>query len=340
MRVGEITRNPIVAVSILLSVVIGGPLAVEHVGKTLDLWKFPFTKWTKELFFGKQVKTQTKNLKDVDWAREISRFKEFAKWAGDCKEVSIALPQSIDIRLETIDENPAQKPVLSWRLTMVSGNADLTEAQVRKKLSLTCDPEDKVSCRFVSVSRVEGEVPQFDITVDEVSGTGRITLIYDDLTPSCYEVNMRRRWRPTVVSCSVDALGELPPKTKLRDSGEWYAEGAVVPPVDDLCGYRILSISERCVWFEAFYEDEASEELLPRGSGIWPDFSRVDRSVTPGRLVLGEQYYQLGDILESGDFGLKIDEFMGGDTVVFRLLDLRDGMRSVRELLCVIVREE
>ena len=119
-------------------------------------------------------------------------------------------------------------------------------------------------------------------------------------------------------------------------------EGTVISPSDDKCGYRILSISDHCVWFEAFYGNEPTGQALPQS--IWPDFSRVDTMAPtppPGRLIFGKnRCFWPGDAIKLPNSGsyLMVDDFLAGRAVVFRLLD--SAMRPVRELLCVIVREK
>ena len=151
----------------------------------------------------------------------------------------------------------------------------------------------------------------------------------------------RRHWLVPVASCRTAMSGRCDSRAFISGMDRGLAEGEVISPSVGKCGYRVLSISDNCVWFEAFYDDEPPEDKLPRGP--WPDFSRIDTIPPvppPGRLMLGKRQFWPGDAIKLPNSGwyLKVDDFLEGRGAVFRLLD--SSMRPVRELLCVIVREE
>jgi hypothetical protein len=150
----------------------------------------------------------------------------------------------------------------------------------------------------------------------------------------------RRHWLVQVASCRTAMRGRYDSRAFISGMDRGLAEGEVISPSVGKCGYRVLSISDNCVWFEAFYDDEPPKDKLPHVT--WPDFSRIDTispTPPPGCLMLGKRKFWLGDAIKlpSGCY-LMVDDFLDGKAAVFRLLD--SGMRPVRDLLCVIVREE
>ena len=167
-------------------------------------------------------------------------------------------------------------------------------------------------------------------------------LSYDGLPPVYYDVKLRRLWLVPVASCRSAMKGRYDSAVFFPGREKGLPEGTVISPSDDKCGYRILSISDHCVWFEAFYGNEPTGQALPQS--IWPDFSRVDTMAPtppPGRLIFGKnRCFWPGDAIKLPNSGsyLMVDDFLAGRAVVFRLLD--SAMRPVRELLCVIVREK
>ena len=176
----------------------------------------------------------------------------------------------------------------------------------------------------------------------DASSQKRIDEIQGDKTRAsvCHDVKARRHWLVPVASCRTAKSGRCDSRAFISGMDRGLVEGEVISPSVGKCGYRILSISDNCVWFEAFYDDEPPEDKLPRGP--WPDFSRIDTIPPvppPGRLMLGKRHFWPGDAIKLPNSGwyLMVDDFLEGRGVVFRLLD--SSVRPVRELLCVIVRE-
>jgi hypothetical protein len=240
------------------------------------------------------------------------------------------------------DPNPATASRFSWKLQLISDTLEVNAAQVRKKLSLLCEPADKVSGEIVSVKALSGGEKGFLVTVDNVRGEGKMGLSYDGLPPVYYDVKLRRLWLVPVASCRSAMKGRYESAVFFPGMEKGLPEGSVISPSDDKCGYRILSISDHCVWFEAFYGNEPGGDTLPHS--IWPDFSRVDTMAPtppPGRLIFGKnRCFWPGDAIKLPNSGsyLMVDDFLAGRGAVFRLLD--SAMRPVKELLCVIVREK
>lgn len=243
------------------------------------------------------------------------------------------------------DSNPTKKShkksQLSWKLLSIGDALNVKSTQIRKRLKLICDPEDKISGRIASVKPLTGGEKGFLVTVDDVSGEGKMGLSYDGILPVYYDVKVIPIWLVPVASCRTAMRGRYDSRVFITGVERGLAEGEVISPSVGKCGYRVLSISDRCVWFEAFYDDEPPKDKLPHVT--WPDFSRIDTmppAPPPGRLMLGKRAFWPGDVIKlpiSG-FYLMVDDFLEGKGIVFRLLD--SSIRPVTELLCVIVREE
>lgn len=342
MSIKEFTKSG-TFVLVALALVVGLlPFAVEQIGDATGLFKFPAVKWVKGLFGSKPSGGRTATSANVNWEEQLKGLKEFSDWADGLAEVKISIVRPEAFQIARADPNPATASRFSWKLQLISDKLDINATQVRNKLSLICDPEDKVSGSLATVKPLSGKEKGFLVTVDGVKGEGKIGLSYEGLPPVYYDVKLRRLWLVPVASCRSAMKGRYESAVFFPGMQEGLPEGAVIAPGSDKCGYRILSISDHCVWFEAFYGSAPSEDALPHG--IWPDFSRVDTMAPtppPGRLVFGRnRCFWPGDAIKLPNSGayLMVDDFLAGRAVVFRLLD--SAMRPVRELLCVIVREK
>ena len=236
-----------------------------------------------------------------------------------------------------MDPSPAKGARISWKLSL-SDEIKMGANRIRSKLALIREPEDDVTGRIASVKPLSDG---FLVTADDISGEGRIGLSYNGAQPIFYDVNVCPIWLVPVASCRSAVPGKYDAADFIPGMEKGLAEGAVISPSKGKCGYRVISISDRCVWFEALYGDEPPEGKLPRGP--WPDFSRIDTispTPPPGCLMLGKCHFWPGDAIKlpkSASY-LMVDSFLDGKGVVFRLLD--STMRPNRELLCVIVREK
>jgi len=352
MSVRELTKSAPFVLVLLLAVLIGLPFAVEQIGEATDLFRFPASAWVKGLFVSKPAGGGAREAAKIDWERQRKDLEDFSKWAEGLGTARIAIVRPPEFQIVKVETDPVTSSRCSWRMELLSDTLDLNATQVRNKLMLMCEPADKVAGAIMTVKSLSGGKKGFLVTADNIRGEGRVGLSYDALPPIYYNVKLRRMWFVPVASCRA-ALAK-------REGREGYAsevffpgmtqglqEGSVISPGTDKCGYRILSISDRCVWFEAFYGVEPAEDSLPHG--IWPDFSRVDTMAPtppPGRLVFGaSRCFWPGDAIKLPNSGayLMVDDFLAdasrtGHAVVFRLLDA--AMRPVRDLLCVIVREK
>lgn len=342
MTFGDLKKSGVLVIAMLVLVVLLVPFAIEQVGEATMLYSFPATKWVKGLFSSDNGQEASKAPAKVDWERQLKDLQAFSEWVDGRPEIKISIVRPDVFQIIRADANPATESRFSWKLQLLTDKLDLSAAQVGNKLTLICEPEDKVSGRIGSVKSLGGGEKGFLVTVDGVRGEGKIGLSYEGLPPVYYDVKLRRMWLVPVASCRSAMKGRYESAVFFPGMDKGLPEGAVISPGEDKCGYRILSISDYCVWFEAFYGAEPPQDALPQS--IWPDFSRVDTMAPtppPGRLIFGKsRCFWPGDAirLPSSETYLMVDDFLAGRAVVFRLLD--SAMRPVRELLCVIVREK
>lgn len=343
MSIKEFTKSGTFVLVVLGLVVVLLPFGIEQIGEATDLFSFPATKWVKGLFTSQSAGGgSSKDVTKVNWEQQAKDLEAFSEWADGLAEAKISIVRPEVFQIVRADPNPATATHFSWKLQLLSDKLELNATQVRSKLELICEPEDGVSGKVATVKPLSGGEKGFLVTVDSVRGTGKIGLSYAGLPPVYYDVKLRSLWLVPVASCRSAMKGRYESAVFFPGMETGLPEGAVISPGEDKCGYRILSISDNCVWFEAFYGNEPVADTLPHS--IWPDFSRVDtQSPTPppGRLIFGKsRCFWPGDAIKLPNSGsyLMVDDFLAGRAAVFRLLD--SAMRPVRELLCVIVREK
>lgn len=341
MAIKDLTKSGTFVLTVLALVTVLVPFAAEQIGETTGLFEFPVTKKLKGLFVSKAgVVAKTADLK-VDWERQVKDLEAFSEWSQGLSDAKISIVRPETFQVARADPNPATASKFSWKLQLLSDTLSVNATQVRNKLQLICEPADKVSGTIASVKALSGGEKGFLVTVDGVRGEGKMGLSYEGLPPIYYDVKLRRLWLVPVASCRSAMKGRYDSAVFFPGMEKGLPEGSVISPGNDKCGYRVLSISDYCVWFEAFYGNEPTEESLPHS--IWPDFSRVDTlapTPPPGRLIFGKnRCFWPGDAIKLPNSGwyLMVDDFIAGKGAVFRLLD--SAMRPVRELLCVIVRE-
>ncbi len=342
MSIKEFTHSGTFVLMVLALIVVLLPFTVEQVGEATGLFSFPVIKTLKGVFSFKSSGAVKKTVAKVDWDRQLKDIEDFSKWADNLSEVKISIVRPEVFQIMRSDPNPATSASFSWKLLLLSNKLEINAAQVKSKLTLICEPEDKVKGEIVSVKPLGGREKGFLVTVGNVRGSGKMGLSYSGSAPVFYDVKLRRLWLVPVAGCRSAMKGRYESAVFFPGVEKGFSEGNVIKPSADKCGYRILSISDHCVWFEAFYDDEPPEANLPYG--IWPDFSRVDTMAPtppPGRLIFGRnRCFWPGDAIKLPNSGsyLMVDDLLGGKAAVFRLLD--SSMHPVRELQCVIVREK
>lgn len=342
MSIKEFTKSGTFVLVVLALVLVLLPFGLEQIGEATSLFKFPATKWVKGLFASNTEGGPNKAFKEIDWKQQEKDIEAFSQWADNLEEIEISIVRPEVFQIVRADANPVTTTRFSWKLQLLSDDLNTSASQVRNKLTLFFDPEEKVSGRIASVKPLSGDERGYLVTIDSVRGEGKIGLSYDGLPPVYYDVKLRRLWLVPVASCRSAMKGRYESAVFFPGMERGLSEGSVISPGSDKCGYRILSISDHCVWFEAFYGNEPMADVLPHG--IWPDFSRIDTMAPtppPGRLIFGKsRYFWPGDAIKLPNSGsyLMVDDFLEGRAVVFRLLD--SSMHPVRELLCVIVREK
>lgn len=343
MSIKDITKSSTFVLVVFLVVIVLLPFAIEQIGESTDLYKFPATKWVKGLFVSETSVAGPKDSDKVDWDKQLKDLKDFSDWADGLAEVKISIIRPEVFQIVRAGKTPATTQRIAWELQLLSDELKVTSAEVRGKIKIFCEPAERVFCdeRFLSIKPLSGGKKGYRVEI-AVKGTGQVGLSYEGLPPVYYDVKLRSLWIVPVASCRSAMKGRYEAAVFFPGMEKGMPEGAVISPGVEKCGYRILSVSDHCVWFEKFDNDKAPPDTLPHS--IWPDFSRIETTPpipAPGRLVFGRgRCFWPGDAirLPSSNYYLMLDDLMEGRAVVFRLLDA--GMNPLRTLLCVIVREK
>ena len=143
----------------------------------------------------------------------------------------------------------------------------------------------------------------------------------------------RRLWPVSVVSCTAgDLMGRSKGYVFISGFDRHYDEGSTIAPSKELCGYEIVSVGERSVWFRAIFDSEGD---TPMGVVRFPVFTRVEGE----SLIRGSRRYVARDAfaLASGGW-LMVDSFLPPDTVVFKILD--ESRKAIATILCVVIGEK
>ncbi|MGN0851753.1 MAG: hypothetical protein ACI4Q3_00060 [Kiritimatiellia bacterium] len=342
MAIKDLLKSGWFAVAVFAAFVLWMPFLAEKVGDLTGLYDFPVSKWVKGLFATQSPDGTARTTAKIDWERQLGDLEEFSNWAAGQSEVKISIIRPEVFQIVRADPNPATAARFSWKLQLLSDKLSLSAAQVRSRLTLICEPESGVSGEIQSVKPLKGDEKGFLVTVAGVKGEGKMGLSYAGLPPVFYDVKLRRMWLVPVAGCRSAVRNRYDAAVFFPGMERGMPEGGTISPGNDKCGYRILSVSDNCVWFEAYYGNEPPEDQLPHN--VWPDFSRVDTlspTPPPGRLIFGRnRCFWPGDAIKlpNSGFYLMVDDLLAGKAAVFRLLDAT--MRPVRELLCVIVREK
>ena len=143
----------------------------------------------------------------------------------------------------------------------------------------------------------------------------------------------REIWTVQVTSCTAgDLAGGKKGYVFISGFGVSFEEGAVIKPSEKRCGYEIVHVGERTVWFRAIFESEGDK---PMGLVKFPEFTRVERD----GLIKGNSKYIVRDAfpLQSRGF-LMLDSLAPPDSAVFKLLD--EKCNVVASILCVVIGEK
>lgn len=148
-----------------------------------------------------------------------------------------------------------------------------------------------------------------------------------------YRKPERRIWPVPVTSCTAaEPSGRRKGYVFIAGLDRPRYEGELIAPSKELCGYEIVAIGERSVWFRVVSEEEGD---APMGVVKLPEFTRIEGET----LVRGKRRYAARDAfpLSSGGW-LMIDSFMSPDAAVFKILD--ENRRVVTTILCIVIGEK
>lgn len=262
--------------------------------------------------------------------RDLDMFSAWFLDETNTPAASIEIRQPVVMIVSRLDPNPTRQQTMRYRVAREGGEECQDAVPLRQRLSLYTDPG--VQAEIIEVKPL-GEPGSACVVSVRASGIGRVGLVVDDLPPVFYDLNIRAIW-PLAITGTVydDEAGWL----ALADR-RTLEPGAVIPPPDELrCGYKVLSVSRRCVWLAALEEDLLPFELPTRAL---PELQRVVLSpdMAPQQIEI-----KSGAFLAPGDYLT----FPGGA----RLTVERLWMRAVHlryhsatggervDMLCVIVR--
>ena len=338
-KIRELMKDWRFAVGVIFLLIVLLPFGVEYIGDTLDLWKFPATATVKGWFTSEKVKVDAV-AQQADWAKQNNDFKEFTGWVSGKSAAKIEIVRPDDVQIVRASLNPVTTTTATYKLLFLSRGMNLSATQVREKLVLHCETGD-ASAKIGEIKALTGKDRGYEIVIHKISGEGKIGLAWGKEPPVIFDVKLRGMWRVPVSGCRAAVKDRFPAEVLFPGMVQGLGEGGVISPGVSKCGYRILGVSDYCVWFEAFYEDKPPEKNFL--GNVWPDFSRIDMqppTPPPGRLIFGKnRCFWPGDAIKlpSSGYYLLVDDFLDGRAVVFRLLD--GAMRHKFDLLCVIVRE-
>lgn len=137
-------------------------------------------------------------------------------------------------------------------------------------------------------------------------------------------------WTVPVASCTPAVFaGRAKGYVFISGFNGLFEEGGMIQPSESRCGYEILSVGERTVWFRAVF---AREGDVPMGVAKFPEFTRTEGD----SLVRGNRRYFPRDAFKLGSGGwLMIDSFIPPDGVVFKILN--EHRIEVATILCVVI---
>lgn len=143
----------------------------------------------------------------------------------------------------------------------------------------------------------------------------------------------RALWHVPVAGCTAPGCDGSKGYAYIAGYSRVFEEGDVIPPSDNLCGYEIVSIGERTVYFRAIQDAEGDKRM---GVVALPDFTRIEK----GSLVKGKSRYVIRDAFHlkaTGGF-LMIERIAPPDEVIFKILDSRHV--EVATILCIVIGEK
>lgn len=341
MTIKDLKKNTAFILALIALLLVLLPFGIEQIGDLVG-YQYEAYGWVKKLFKPKSTQSGGGTAARAEWEKKLKDIEEFSKWTEGLAEAKISIVRPEEFQIVRAMDATGYESTFSWKLLLISDSLSSNATQVREHLKLIYEPEGEISGEIGSITSLPGNEKGFLVTARKISGKGMMGLSYKDLPPCFYDVKLRNMWLVPVASCRSALRGRYNSAVYFTGMERGLTEGDIISPGTEKCGYRILSISDHCVWFEAFDTDTPDPDTLPHS--IWPDFSRVDTlkpTPPPGRLIFGKnRCFWPNDAIKLPNTGsyLLVDTFLLGRAAVFRLLD--SSMHPVAKLLCVIVREK
>lgn len=197
--------------------------------------------------------------------------------SGELPMPDVEIMRSDAFKIKILDASPTRQRSVRYSVTP-HGDGHVTSADnLRQRIRLHHDAGVSADMKNVVVTRAASD-QGFTVTISRLSGSGPLGLSVGGQPPVYYDLRIRDFW-PVPVTSIVYSRN---PSVSEANSGAngWVARvgrnvlkpGDVIDPSSTLCGFKVLSVSSRCVWFQAFYDDEPEDGLPPIR---WPDLVGV-----------------------------------------------------------------
>lgn len=230
--------------------------------------------------------------------------------------------------------------LLPFALEQIGEATGLFKFEVSKTIMGWFSSSKSVNVGGTTLKQVDWERYRLDLEkFTEWAEERRVAVITPPIAPVVIKVKeevkkpTRRIWSVPVTSCTAaESMGLKKGYVFIAGLGRPHYEGEIIAPSKELCGYEIVSIGERSVWFRVIFEEEGDK---PMGIVKLPEFTRIEGD----SLVRGTRKYVEYDAFSLASGGwLMIDSFIHSDTVVFKVLDEKRNV--VATLLSVVIGEK
>jgi hypothetical protein len=283
-----------------------------------------------------------------DYVRDIETLTS-AFSSGELPTPDIEIVRSDVFKVETLDTTPTRLRSVRYSVMPHSDAHGIDADSLRQQIKLHPGPGVSADMKNVVVTGPAND-RLFTVTISRLSGSGPLGLSVGGQPPVYYDLRIRDFW-PVPVTSIVYSHNPSVSGTNPGANG-WIARvgrivlkpGDVIGPSSALCGFKVLSVSSRCVWFQAFYDDEPEDGLPPIR---WPDLVGIRMTLDgskPDRVELragaaddNSRFLWVDDALRFRRTGARIIvDRLWGNAVRFRYARGEDGEDTL-DILCVIV---
>lgn len=261
-----------------------------------------------------------------------SEIDELRRWLRHVPEAQISIERRTRFTIEKLDPNPPRESLVRFSVSQRGDRDPLSASDLHSALKLHSSPAGNVKGVIKGLEAFNN--PTGFVVSVRVSGRGQVGLSVENCPPEYYEVNRHTLWVVPISGTSLSREGWI-----AAAGSNILRVGDDIAPSPRLCGYRVLSISRRCVWLAAYYDEQDRDRLPPIR---WPDIAGVlmssGKNPEPAMLKLRQ-----GTFLRPGG-GIRFKRTQSRlildrlwDHAVHFRYESRDNGRMYN-LLCVIVR--